>query len=106
MSPPADEPSALSFLLAPLPSGSTLLADGAARRKTSAVAAGLLGAGAGGGVCLAAGAAGFAADCAGAAGFVWACKLLPTVASRIPVMNVMARRMARSSPPTISSPAG
>jgi len=33
----------------------------------------------------------------GVAGADWACKLLPAVASRIPVITVMARRMARSS---------
>ena len=49
-------------------------------------------------------AAGFAAVFGGAAGAGWACKLLPAVASRIPVITVMARRMARSSLLTVFSP--
>src|SRR5262249_28229991 len=70
-------------------------------------------AGAGLAAAEAAGCAGFAAGvCAGlaagfagvAAGLVWACKLLPAVASRTPVITVMARRMARSSLLTVSSP--
>lgn len=54
---------------------------------------------------VAAGAAGFAAVFGGAAGADWACTLLPAVASKIPVITVMARRMARSSLLTVFSPA-
>jgi hypothetical protein len=64
-------------------------------------AGGVAGLAAGGVAC----AAGFAAAFGGAAGADWACKLLPAVASRIPVITVMARRMARSSLLTVFSPA-
>ena len=67
---------------------------------------------AGGGACAAgfaagagACAAGFAAVFGGAAGADWACALLPAVASKIPVITVIARRMARSSLLTVFSPA-
>jgi len=49
-------------------------------------------------------AAGFAAVFGGAVGDDWACKLPPAAASRIPVITVMARRMARSSLLTVFSP--
>src|SRR5579859_1023100 len=59
--------------------------------------------------CFAAGAAacaaGFVAAFGGPAGADWACKVLPAAASKIPVITVMARRMARSSLLTVFSPA-
>jgi len=80
--------------------GAGVCADGFAA-GFGAAAGGVAGFAAGAAPC----AAGFVTVFGGAAGADWACTLLPAVASKIPVITVMARRMARSSLLTVFSPA-